>query len=234
MQIAGFQKLSFVDYPHKMSFVIFVKGCNMNCWYCHNSHILTKQAEVLDETTVFKLIQTRVGFNDAVVFSGGEPTLYPDLPDKIKMVKDMGFLIKLDTNGLNPKMLEKLILDGNIDYIAMDIKAPIGKYKMATCVDSNVALISKSIELIKNSGIDYEFRTTFIPQFNLEDAVNMAKMIEGAERYYLQQYVPHENDYGDVVSFRAVPHKKQMFIDAKAECEKYVKQVLIRGIDLDA
>ena len=130
MLIAGFQKTSFVDYPGKIAAVVFTPYCTMRCTYCHNRHILGKEAQLLDEQAVLEYLEKRRDMLDAVVISGGEPTLQKNLPQFISLVKSMGFMIKLDTNGSNPKLLSQLIAEGMLDYIAMDIKAPFEKYSI--------------------------------------------------------------------------------------------------------
>ena len=204
MLIAGIIKNSFVDFPGLISAVLFTPGCNMNCWYCHNEGI--KADKDLNFDNFLKFLETRKNFLDGVVFSGGEPTLQKDLKSCIKKVKSMGFKIKLDTNGLNPEVVEDLLKENLLDYIAMDIKAPEERYSEITRCEIDLNKIKKSIEIIKNSGIDYEFRTTLSPDLYLDDVEKMSKMIKGAKKYAIQQYrqmcyqttrieKPHEPDY---------------------------------------
>lgn len=190
--IGGLQKSSLIDYPTHISAIIFTQGCNFRCPYCHNPELIFEESHTIESTrAVLNFLQKRIGKLDGVVISGGEPTLQKHLPDFIKQIKDMGFRVKLDTNGTNPEMLKRLINEKLIDYVAMDIKAPIEKYSQVTCTKVNTKDILKSIEILKNSQIDYEFRTTVVKsQLFAEDFEKIAQMIKGCEKYYLQRFVP--------------------------------------------
>lgn len=190
MKIAGLQKNSFVDYPGKIAAVIFTPGCNMNCFYCHNQVLLSENADknLLDTKEVLQFLSDRRRFLEGVVISGGEPTLQPSLEMFICDVKKIGYPVKLDTNGTNPHILKKLIDGKLLDYVAMDIKAPPEKYNniCRTCV--NMDKIQESINLLMQGKVDYEFRTTFVPQLNEEDILCIARRIKGARLYVLQQF----------------------------------------------
>ncbi len=189
MRIAGFAKQSFVDYPGKIAAVVFTQGCNMNCVFCHNRCLVSqKQKSLLDEADIFSLLHSRRKFLDGVVITGGEPTLHPDLKDFIKKVKSIGYPVKLDTNGTKPDVLKKLIGENLLDYIAMDIKAPIKKYRDICRSNFNEEALLECVSLIKESGVDYEFRTTCCPQLSETDIYEIAVMIRGAKKYVLQQY----------------------------------------------
>lgn len=190
--IGGLQKSSLIDYPGHICAIVFTQGCNFRCPYCHNPELAFEEARVPESTrAVLNFLQKRIGKLDGVVISGGEPTLQKHLPDFIKQIKNMGFKVKLDTNGTNPEMLKRLINEKLIDYVAMDIKAPMEKYSQVTCTKVNTKDILKSIEILKNSDIEYEFRTTVVKsQLFAEDFEKIAQMIEGCERYYLQRFVP--------------------------------------------
>lgn len=190
--IGGLQKSSLIDYPEHICAIIFTQGCNFRCPYCHNPELAFEQSRDVESTrAVLKFLQKRIGKLDGVVITGGEPTLQKRLPEFVKLIKSMGFKVKLDTNGTNPAMLKLLISEKLIDYVAMDIKAPIEKYSQITCTKVNTKDILKSIEIIKNSRIDYEFRTTVVKsQLFAEDFEKIAQMIEGCEKYYLQKFVP--------------------------------------------
>lgn len=196
--IGGIQKTTLVDFPNKVAAIVFTQGCNFRCGYCHNPSLLSKRYSELDSESFtkekfFSFLQTRIGKLDGVVITGGEPTLQSGLYDFIKEIKQMGFAVKLDTNGTNPKIVEQLLNDNLLDYIAMDIKAPIKKYNLITCSKINRDNIVKNIELIKNSGVDYEFRTTVIKsQLSFDDFEKIGEMIKGAKYYYLQKFVPSE------------------------------------------
>lgn len=163
MRIGGLQKFSFIDFPNKTAAIVFTQGCNFKCSYCHNPELVYPDMYQLPipEEQVFAFLESRKNQLDAVVITGGEPTLQSDLIEFIKKVKAMGFLVKLDTNGSNPKVLEQIINQKLVDFIAMDIKAPFDKYNLVCCVPINIENIKTSIDLIKNSGIDFLFRTTY-------------------------------------------------------------------------
>lgn len=189
MQIGGVQKTSLLDFPDKISAIVFTQGCNFRCGYCHNPELIVLRNELAWTTAgFFEFLETRKGKLDGVVITGGEPCLQNDLIDFIKDVKSMGFLVKLDTNGTFPDKLQKSL--PYIDYIAMDIKAPLDKYSEITRVNVNCENIQKSIDIIMNCGIDYEFRTTVLKsQLTFGDFEKIGQLIKGAKKYYLQKFV---------------------------------------------
>ena len=189
MRIAGIIKQSFVDYPGRIAATVFTRGCNMNCVFCHNRHILgyEERNNCIDEEQVVKFLEKRAVFLDAVVISGGESTLQPDLVVFILKAKRMGYLVKLDTNGTCPEVVKTLIEKGLLDYIAMDVKAPLAKYREICRCNIDPDRISKSISVIMNSGVDYEFRTTCCPQLDSGDLVEIGRLVSGARKYVLQQ-----------------------------------------------
>lgn len=185
MIIGGLQKTSLLDFPEKIAAIVFTMGCNFRCGYCHNPELINGEAKIEE---VFEFLKTRQGKLDGVVITGGEPCLQKDLPEFIKQVKELGFAVKLDTNGSFPEMLEKVLPD--LDYVAMDIKAPLEKYSQIVNVDIDTSKILKSIEILKNGGVDYEFRTTVVKsQLSFEDFEKIGQLIQGAPRYYLQKFV---------------------------------------------
>ena len=190
MEFVAINKLSLLDYPNKVSCILFTRTCNFRCPFCHNGLTLLEDFETevpFDEIVSF--LKKRQGILDGVVISGGEPTLMPDLADKIRVIKDLGFLVKLDTNGSNPDILLDLLEEGLIDYVAMDIKNSIDKYDLTAGAKVNHERILKSIEILKNSGIEYEFRTTLVKEFHTkEDMYEMGKMLEGCPNLYLQKF----------------------------------------------
>ena len=202
MKIAGFQKTSFVDYPKIVSCVVFTPGCNMRCSYCHNKHILSGNIPEVDELAVLDYLRKRVGVISGVVVSGGEPTLQNDLERFVTVVKNMGYKIKLDTNGTNPEVLKSLCEKGLVDYIAMDLKAPIEKYSEICCADIDVSKVKESIEYLQSNGIAHEFRTTFCPELTTEDILLISEKLAKNSDFYLQQYrqvdggmLPHSREY---------------------------------------
>jgi len=192
MLIGGLHKISLIDYPQKLAAVVFTYGCNFRCPYCHNPELFTpKKDYLIPESQVFDFLKTRIGKLDAVVISGGEPCIQQDLIDFIQKIKDMGFLLKLDTNGSFPQKLKEIIDLKIVDYIAMDVKAPLDKYKSVTNSNINTNNILQSINTIINSSVDHEFRTTVVKsQLSEEDILEITSLIKGSKRYYLQKFVP--------------------------------------------
>lgn len=193
MIIAGLQKLTLLDYPGKISCIIFTQGCNFACGYCHNAEmipILQEQKPGLEETRVINFLKSRRSLLDGVVITGGEPTLQKDLVQFMEKIKELGFLIKLDSNGSNPEMLLEVLEKKLVDYIAIDVKTTLSKYK--DLVKNDVSeKIEKSIRILMNSEIDYEFRSTILPSIHsLEDIHEIGTLIQGAKNWYLQSFRP--------------------------------------------
>lgn len=233
MLIGGLQKLSLLDYPDKNSAIIFTVGCNFYCGFCHNPELVNRESKIenqeIDEQEILNFLKERVGLLDAVVVTGGEPTLHADLPKLIQKIKALGFLIKVDTNGTNPVMVEKLIKEKLVDYWAMDIKGPWDKYEAMVNRPVKIEDIKKSAELIMNSGVDYEFRTTLVLGLHsLEDAINMAEQVAGAKKFYFQKFVSRDQLVDMAFIGRATFADSQLAELAK-ECQKYVEQCFIRG-----
>ncbi len=228
MRIAGFLKNSFVDYPGNIASVVFVPGCNMDCWYCHNRHLwFTEQSVDMSEFDEF--LEKRIGFIDGVVITGGEPTLQSDLPAFVRGIKAKGYKVKLDTNGLRPDVIKELI--GDIDYIAMDIKAPPGEISRVVSFGINEDLIWQSADMLINGKVDYEFRTTMMPQLNVQDISKIAARVSGAKRYALQQYrivKPKENTVS--VAIELAPHSPGVLKEAALAARKYIDNVIVRGL----
>lgn len=193
--IKGFQKLSLIEYPGKIAAIVFVGKCDFKCHFCYNIDLVKNYDKLPDipEKEITDFLATRKGLLDGIAITGGEPTIHKELPEFINKVKDLGFLVMLETNGSNPSMIKELIDKKLVDYIAMDIKAPLEKYDEVTGVKVNKKNIQESVEIIRNSGIDYEFRTTVIPKhFKEEDAVAIGKWLKGSKRYILQQFRPEK------------------------------------------
>ena len=225
MQIAGIYKNSFVDYPGHIAAVIFTPGCNLDCWYCHNYHILKPGVEVLEEKKLFDFLETRKKFLDGVVLTGGEPLLQDDALDFIRKLKGTGLLIKLDTNGSFPEKLKSILDEGLIHTVAMDIKAPFDQYEKITPV-WDIQSIKESVRLIIQSGIEYEFRTTFAPNLSAEDIGEIAKDIADAKKYCIQQYKKSE---GMRAKIAPEPHGLNEIKKAENLARRYVPNVIVRG-----
>jgi len=191
MRIGGLQKCSLIDYPGRLSCVIFTQGCNFRCPYCHNRELVLPQhfKDPISPQEVLDHLNKRRAYLDAVVISGGEPTQQEDLIDFMGLVKGLDYLIKLDTNGSRPHVIQKIIRQGMADYIAMDVKTSLEKYPKAIGVDFSVEKIKESIELIKNSGIPHEFRTTVVQPFcTFEDVCQVSLLVKGSHSYRLQAF----------------------------------------------
>jgi len=190
MKIGGFQKTTLVDYPGKVASIVFAASCNMRCGYCYNADLACGKVTGANPDVVLAQLETRKKYVDAVVITGGEPTIWPDLPAFMEKLKAKGFSVKLDTNGLMPERLEYVFQNRLADYVAMDVKAPYRKYAEIAGVLLDPDKIRESIELIKFSGIDYEFRTTVAPGLTEEDLGEIALQIAPAKRWFLQPFQP--------------------------------------------
>ena len=193
MKIGGFQKVSLIDYPGRISAVVFTRGCNFRCPFCHNPELVDPErfTDLIPEPEILSFLEKRRGRLDAVVITGGEPTLQPELLPFVIHLRAMGYRIKLDTNRALPEVIEEMLGRRLLDYIAMDIKAPLGKYGEATGVKADGRRITRSISLIMGSGIEYEFRTTAVRSFLAPpDFEEIGRLIAGAKRFVLQRFVP--------------------------------------------
>ncbi len=227
MKIAGLIKTSLIDYPGEVAAVVFTQGCNFRCGFCHNPDLIPIAEGKITETEVLAFLASRKGKLDGVVITGGEPTLQSDSPDFTKKIKDLGLKVKLDTNGSNPKMLGGLIKGKLVDYVAMDIKNSPDKYQ-ETCGMAFNGNIKESIELIKESGLDYEFRTTVLPKYhNLADFEELGKAIMSAKKYVVQGFrneITFDKGLKNTSKFA-----QEDLLKIKKIMQKYVKEVEIRA-----
>lgn len=228
MIISGFQKSSLIDFPDKIAAIVFTQGCNFKCGYCHNPELVTEPIQAqFDEHEILNFLNTRINKLDGVVITGGEPTLQNDLKRFISKIKSLDFAVKLDTNGTNPMLLDEFVTENLIDYIAMDIKGPIKKYNEITQMSVDINNILKSIKIILNSKIDHEFRTTVVSeQLNSIDFDEIGIMIQGAEKYFLQKFVPSKHVNSDFINKKSITEDELQLI--KNKLEKYIKNVYIR------
>ena len=195
MIYGGLQKLTLIDFPGKLAATIFLNGCNFRCPFCYNPNlVLPEKISSLNEEEIFSFLNRRKGILDGVVICGGEPTIHRDLNQIVKRIKEMGFAVKLDTNGSEPEILNDLIYQGLLDYVAMDIKAPKEKYGILAGQGIDLAKIQESIDILKEGKTDYEFRTTVIPLLlEKEDILSIVQWIRPAKRYFLQQFRAENN-----------------------------------------
>jgi len=230
--ISGWMKNSFIDYPNKICTTVFTSGCSFRCPFCHNGElVLKKNLEDVNIEEFFSFLEKRKGLIDAVCITGGEPLLMKDIIPFIKKVKEMGYLVKLDTNGYtNIETLEEIITSKLVDYIAMDIKNSPSKYAMtAGLKEIDFEKIKRSVNLIRNSGIPYEFRTTISKSFHTKDDImEIAKLLQGSEKYALQQY-HYSNKQLEDKEFDKF--SKEELLEIKAEIESFFGEVELRGIN---
>lgn len=190
MKIGGFTRFSLIDYPGYICAIIFVQGCNFRCPYCQNPELVLPEifTDTIPIEKIFEFLKKRTGLIDAVEFTGGEPAINKDLIDVAEKIKNMGFRIKLDTNGSNPEMVENVINNSIVDYIAMDIKASPDRYEEIARVKIDRDKIKRSIELIISKAPDYEFRTTIIKGFhNSDEMESIGKTVQGADKFFIQR-----------------------------------------------
>ncbi len=224
MRIGGFQKFSLIDYPQKVAAVIFTQGCDFRCPFCHNPDLVLPERFLppVDQEEILKFLQKRQDQLSGVVVTGGEPTIHADLPEFLAKIKELGFAIKLDTNGNNPKALRALISDGLIDYIAMDIKTSLGRYREAAGIDVDVSHIQESVRVIIDSGIDYHFRTTLVCKLvSNNDLQDIADSLKDAKKYFLQTFST-KTPILDSLLKDARPYTEEEFQALKARWEKNV------------
>lgn len=230
MKIGGIQKTSLLDYPDTISAIIWTIGCNFRCPFCYNKDLVFGRVVTISEEEVLSFLEKRKGMLEGLVISGGEPLLQDDIVSFAEKVKKMGYLIKIDTNGMYPEMLKELIDRKLVDYIAMDVKAPKNKYDSLSGVKVDIKKIEKSIEMIRSSLINYEFKTTFASNLlTREDIVEIAKWLKGSKRFYLQQF----NNEANLISSKlqnSKPYSKDELIDTLKDIKPYFEYCDVRGI----
>lgn len=229
-KFVGMEKLSLVDYEGKLACTLFTNGCNFKCPFCHNSSLVVEDNySYIEDEEIFSYLQKRKNHLDAVVITGGEPTLMTNLIEKIKAIKQLGYLVKLDTNGSNPDIIKQLVENNLIDYIAMDIKNSFSKYPLTTnIVNVNIDKIKQSIDYIMNCNIDYEFRTTLVKEFHdEEDIKEIALLIKGAKKYFLQCFV----DRGQCIQNNLHKVDKNQALYFKKILETNMQSVNLRGYE---
>ena len=227
MDFVGIDKFSLLDYDERVSVVLFAPTCNYRCPFCHNGLSVLGNNQAIPFDEILDFLKSRVGLIDAVVVSGGEPTLMPDVIDKIEKIKELGFEIKLDSNGTNPDVLRELLRKNLINYIAMDIKNSEEKYPETVGVKNPLMdKIKESISIIMNSGIDYEFRTTLVSEYHSKESIEkMGELIKGAKRLFLQKFVDREG----CIKKGLHPVEEVWASSYKDILSKFVDKVELRG-----
>lgn len=228
MDLNGIQKLTLLDYPGKCACTVFLAGCNLRCPFCHNaSLVLDKPPAAMTEDEFLAFLKKRRGLLDGVCVTGGEPMLRKDLPEFLTKIKEVGYLVKLDTNGTNPHMLRRLIDEKQVDYVAMDIKSSPERYR-ETCGGVDVLdAVRESAALLLEGRVDYEFRTTCCKPFQDEQAMEaIGKWLSGAKRYYLQSFV----DSGDLIGTGVSGFTKEEMEALRQAVLPYIPNTLLRGI----
>lgn len=229
MKIAGMQKLSLVDYPEKMCCTLFTSGCNFRCPFCHNAGLVVRPAEdFLTNDEVFDYLKKRKGMLQAVTISGGEPTLQKGVKEFVQQVKDLGYLVKLDTNGTNPALLIDLVESGLVDYVAMDIKNSKQKYALTCGLDDmDLSSVEQSVDFLLSGKVPFEFRTTVVKDFHTaDDFEDIAKWIGNAKNYYLQQFV----NSGDLVQDGLHGYDATEMKQLVAHVQKFMPNAKLRGV----
>jgi pyruvate formate lyase activating enzyme len=231
MEIHGFVKTTLLDYPGHLAATIFTGGCNFRCPFCHNASLVLSPAAqpVFDEEQVFDTLRKRTGILEGVCITGGEPTLYSGLTGFIRRIKELGYLVKLDTNGNNPHIIKELVKNGYLDYVAMDIKNSRANYGLSNGLSGfDTRRIEESVSFLLSGSVEYEFRTTVVREHHTgKDMLEIGKWLEGAEAYFLQPY----KDSGDVILSGLTAPSKTDMDSYKDLLKPYIKNVEIRGIN---
>ncbi len=227
MKISGLQKLTLLDYPEKTAATVFLAGCNMRCPFCHNSRLVEgRDFDPIPEEELFRYLEKRAGLLDGVCVTGGEPLLREGLRDFLIKIRSLGYLVKLDTNGSLPERLEG-VLDV-VDYVAMDIKNTPEKYPETVGIENfDVSPILRSVELLKKSGVEHEFRTTLVDGLHTPDDVEkIAKWLGDSERYFLQKFV----DSGEILTDGLSALSDEVMQNCLKRALKYVTKAQLRGM----
>jgi pyruvate formate lyase activating enzyme len=229
MKISGLQKVSLIDYPGKISAVVFTQGCNFRCPYCHNPELVDPERfeACMDEQVILNFLESRLKKLDGVTITGGEPTLQADLEFFCAKIKKMGYLLKIDTNGSHPMVLDNLLKRNLLDYIAMDIKGPMDMYEKVTQTKVNTEDVLKSVALVMKSGCKYEFRTTLVsPLLTRDHILQIDNVIHGANRFIMQRCQTVKCLKPNLVSSNGFPENDLR--EMKMQFSRTIKEVLIR------
>lgn len=225
--LAGVQRAGMLDWPGKVTATVFLGGCPLKCPYCHNPELVGRSRRAEDPANLIAFVRERRAWLDGVVITGGEPTSTPELPALLRALKREGMPIKLDTNGTGPDVLEELIEEDLVDYVALDVKAAPRFYERATGSDGVWPFVVRAINVIRDSGVDHEFRTTCYPlAVGPDDPVRIASFLEGGRRYVLQQFRPTRTLDPAAVSVR--PHAPETLWRAAERCSAFLPTT-VRG-----
>lgn len=230
MRIDGLQKMTLLDFPGKVACTVFTGGCNFRCPFCHNALLVTELPENPDYTVdeILSFLKKRAGLLDGVAITGGEPLMNPEIGDFIKEIRNLGYAVKLDTNGSYPDRLKSIVGEGIVDYVAMDIKNCKEKYAETVGLKSyDLSKIEESVDFLKTNAVDYEFRTTVVKEFHtVEDIRKAAEWIKGAKRYFIQNFV----DSGNLIDGSVSGVDKSIMLEMRKTAAEFVPQTQIRGI----
>jgi pyruvate formate lyase activating enzyme len=224
MKFCGLQKISLIDYPNKVASVLFTPGCNLRCPFCHNWRIVVDpKPPFLQEATALEILESRKKYIDAVVVTGGEPTMHKELPKFLAKLKARGFLVKLDTNGFYPEVLEECL--ASVDYVAMDVKTCPEKYGLLGAKDT--AGLMRSVEMLKTGKVPFEFRTTAVPELvTAEDVACIGELVKGAKTHAFQQFVPQ--DLLDKKYESLKPYSSEKIAEFAGAMNKYTENTVLR------
>ncbi len=230
MVIQGLQKLTLLDYPEKVACTVFTAGCNFRCPFCHNASLVidTYKNKEISEEAFFSYLDKRGGVLDGVCVTGGEPLIQRGIEEFLARIKEMGFAVKLDTNGSLPDKLKRIVESGLVDYVAMDIKNSQESYGRTVGIeDYDISNVNKSVQYLLRGNVPYEFRTTVVREFHQRsDFESIARWIGGARRYYLQQFV----DSGDLIQNGLHGYNKEIMNQALEVVRKGVQTAQLRGL----
>jgi len=224
MKFSGIQKTSLIDFPDRIATALFTPGCNLRCPFCHNWRIvLDPKPPFINEETVFQILEKRQKYVDAVVITGGEPTMHKEIPQFLKKLKEKDFAVKLDTNGFFPQVLEECLL--HVDYVALDVKTSLEKYPLLGAKDT--ADFLRTVEILKNGKVEYEFRATVVPGFVDEDDIpKMGEIVKGGKRFTFQQFIP--GDTLDKAFYNVNPYPPKVIGEFASVMKRYVGNVTVR------
>lgn len=230
MQIHGFQKMTLLDFPGRVACTVFTGGCNLRCPFCHNALLVTELADsdIIPTESVLSYLEKRTKLLDGVAITGGEPLLQPDIASFIRKIKNMGYAVKLDTNGAYPAKLRDLVEEGLVDYVAMDVKNCKEKYGETVGIPNfDTSKVEESIKFLLSGKVDFEFRTTIVKEFHtVEDIKRLSEWISGAPKYFLQNFT----DSGNLIGENMHECSKETLLQMRSEASRYVQSCETRGV----